>query len=223
MTIPETLQRRLLWAGIGTAAITIVLIIWVDAPLALFFHAYQDTDWVKFFVLITNLANGVIWYTIAVLALGLAYVRHKVRLPNPAILQQQVHAWLFMIVTMASSGIFSNALKLAVGRERPRFLFRDGASEFHPFDLNLTDCSFPSGHTQSIWTAMLSLAFIFPPLRPFFFLIAVMVSASRIIIGAHYAGDVAAATYIAVVSAVLWRLWFERNGVSVTLARGRSA
>ena len=108
---------------------------------------------------------------------------------------------------------------LAIGRERPRFLFRDGTTGFHPFDLNLTDCGFPSGHAQSISTAMLSLAFIYPPLRPLFFVVAVLISASRIIIGAHYASDVVAGIYIAVVAAVVWRQWFERNGLSVTLSR----
>ena len=217
MIIPASMQRHLLWSGLATAVLVAALIAWVDAPLALFFHSYQDTAWWKFFSFITNFANGVIWYSVAVLGLLIATLRHKLRAPNPEMLRREVRAWLFMIVTMATSGIFTNALKLAVGRERPRFLFRDGTNEFHPFDLNLTDCSFPSGHAQSICTAMLSLAFIYPRLRPLFFLVAVMVSASRIIIGAHYAGDVAAATYIAVAAAVLWRGWFERDGSSVTL------
>lgn len=219
MILPEALRRRLIWIGLATAVVTAALMIWVDVPLALFFHDYQDTLWVKFFNFITDFANGAIWYTAAVLGLAVAYARHRIRTPNAAALRVEVRAWMFMIVTMASSGIFINALKLAVGRERPRFLFRDGTSGFHPFDLNLTDCGFPSGHTQSIWTAMLSLAFIYPPLRPLFFLIAVMISASRIIIGAHYAGDVTAGIYIAVVAAVVWRRWFERGGVSVTLVR----
>ncbi len=211
-----TLRRRLIWTGLATAVVTAALMIWADVPVALFFHDYQDTAWAKFFGFITDFANGAIWYTVAVLGIATAYIRHK---SNAEVLGTTIRAWMFMIVTMASSGIFINALKLAVGRERPRLLFRDGTSGFHPFDLNLTDCGFPSGHTQSIWTAMLSLAFIYPPLRPLFFLIAVMISASRIIIGAHYAGDVTAAIYIAVAAAVVWRRWFERNGISVTLAR----
>ncbi len=223
MTIPQNIKQRLLWTGFGTAVATAVLMVWVDAPLALFFHGYRDTMWVEFFNIITNLANGAIWYTVAVIALAAAYIRHKVRASNPVALQRQFRAWLFMMVAMATSGIFVNALKLIVGRERPRFLFRDGVSEFHPFDLDLTDCSFPSGHAQSIWAAMLSLAFIYPPLRPLFFLVAVMVSASRVIIGAHYASDVAAGTYIAVAVVMLWRWWFERDGVSVALTRSELA
>ena len=217
MMSTETLRGRLLWSGGGAALITTALMVWVDMPLALFFQSYKETAWVRFFTFITDFANGAIWYTAAVLGIAVAYLRHKIRVPNPATLRQEARAWLFMIVTMATSGIFINALKLAVGRERPRFLFRDGTSGFHPFGLDLADCSFPSGHTQSIWAAMLALAAICPPLRPLFFVIAVMISGSRIIIGAHYASDVAAGCFFAVVAAVLWRRWFERDGTSVTL------
>ena len=70
---------------------------------------------------------------------------------------------------------------------------------------------------------MLCLGFIYPPGRPLFIFVAVMISASRIIIGAHYAGDVAAGVYIAFFAAFLWRRWFERNGLSVQLYRPRAA
>jgi membrane-associated phospholipid phosphatase len=215
MTFP--LRRQLLMAGVGTALITAALITWVDIPLALFFNGYRPTWWAEFFNQITDFASGWIWYPVALLGIGAAYLRHKVRAPNPAEWVREARAWTFMIVTMASSGIFINALKLAVGRERPRLLFRDGTSGFHPFGLNLTDCGFPSGHTQSIWTAMLALGYIYPPLRPLFFFVAVTISASRIVIGAHYAGDVVASIYIATVAALLWQRWFEKNGASLRL------
>ncbi len=214
------LRRRLLWAGLTAAIITAALIVWVDAPLAQFFNGYRQTAWVEGFNFITDFASGAIWYPLAALGIAVAYFRHRIHKPDPAALIKETRAWIFMIVTMATSGTVVNALKLAIGRERPRFLFRDGTSDFHPFGLDLASCSFPSGHTQSIWTAMLALSFIYPPLRPLFLAIAGLVAASRIIIGAHYAGDVSAGIYIAVVAAVLWRRWFERGGVAVTLRRG---
>jgi membrane-associated phospholipid phosphatase len=213
----SALRRQLLWAGVGTTLITAALIKWVDIPLALFFEGQRETWWVTFFETITDFASGWIWYSIALLGILAAYVRYKRRMPDQAAFMHETRAWMFMIVTMAASGIFINALKLAIGRERPRLLFRDGTSNFHPFGLSLSDCGFPSGHTQSIWTAMLALGFICPPLRPVFFVVAVLISASRVIIGAHYAGDVVAGLYIAVIFALLWQQWFERHGISVTL------
>ena len=214
-----TLRTLLLVWGLGAAMVTAASIICLDIPLALFFHGYRETWWSQTFAHITDFANGAIWYTVGVLGLLAAYVRHKRRSQNPTAFTRETRAWLFMIVTMATSGTFINAVKLLVGRERPRLLYRDGTHDFHvlTFDLDLSDCGFPSGHTQSIWTAMLCLGFIAPPLRPLLFVVAILISASRIVIGAHYAGDVFASIYIAFFAVLMWRQWFEKDGVSVTL------
>ena len=211
-------QRLWVW-GLVTGAASAGLILWADVPIALFFHAYRDTGWANFFAIITDFANGAIWYMVAVLGIGAAYVRLK-KLPGASVtsrLTKEVRAWLFMILSMATSGILINVIKLLVGRERPRFLFRDGTTDFHPFALRLADCSFPSGHTQSIWAAMFCLAFLFPRWREVFFFIAIVISASRFIIGAHYLADVIVSIFIAAAITLLWRRWFERAGVSVAL------
>lgn len=215
----DPLHRNLLIGGIVTAIVVAALITWVDVPLALYFNGYRQTWWAESFNFITDFANGGIWYSFAVLMIIVAYMRHRKRTPNEAVFRQQFRAWTFMIITMFTSGTFVNAMKLAIGRERPRLLLRDGTTGFHPFNLNLTDCGFPSGHTQSIWTAMLCLSFIYPPLRPVCIFVALMISASRIVIAAHYAGDVAASIYIAFFAAFLWKRWFEKDGLSVQLNR----
>ncbi len=219
MTSRHVLVQRLLWAGLATAIVAAVLIIWVDIPLAHFFEGYKQTWWSRFFAAITDFASGYIWYTLCALGIGAAYVRHKRRNANPSAFIRESRAWLFMIAAMASSGAAINILKVAIGRERPRFLFRDGTADFHPFSVRLSDCGFPSGHTQSICAAMLCLWFIYPPLRWLYVAAAVLISASRVVITAHYAGDVVAGMYVAIVAVVLWRWWFERGGVPLALER----
>lgn len=209
-----------LWAwGCVTTVFVAIFMMWADIPLALYFNGYRDTSWANFFAAITDFANGAIWYALAVLGIGTAYLRrkHLTASPNLVLLTKESRAWFFMIVTMATSGIFINAVKFSVGRERPRFLFRDGTTDFHPFALRLADCAFPSGHTQSIWTAMLCLSLLFPRGRALFIPVAVLISASRVIIGAHYLSDVIASIFIAFAFTLLWRRRFERDGVPVTL------
>ncbi|HCX15010.1 MAG TPA: hypothetical protein DGZ24_06805 [Rhodospirillaceae bacterium] len=209
---------RCLWAwGLGTAVVVIALMVWADKSIALTFHAYRNTEWANFFAAITDGANGVIWYSISILGIGIAYLRQHISSISNSQLIKEVRAWLFMIVTMATSGIFINIVKFSVGRERPKFLFLDGTANFHPFTLRLADCAFPSGHTQSIWAAMLCLSFLLPKGRALFIPIAVLISASRFIIGAHYFSDVIASIFIAAAFTLLWRQWFERTGVTVAL------
>jgi membrane-associated phospholipid phosphatase len=212
-----TLAQKL-WYGAAAALVAIVsAVACLDVPLALLLHSYRETPWANFFAAITDFANGGIWYSLAVLAIILAWARTKFGALDRAGFLRHARAWGFMIVAMATSGILANVLKAVIGRERPRLLFRDGTHDFHPFTLNVDDSSFPSGHTQSIFSAMLALSFLFPPLRPVFLVVATMIAASRVIIGAHYFSDVIGGAYLGIAAVLLWRAWFLRKDWQVTL------
>lgn len=215
----RSLQRTLLIWGALTAAVVVGLMVRIDVPMAQYFNAHKDTPWVAVFAAITDFANGLIWFSVAALGVAAAALRHRVRptIPNLPRMRQEIRAWFFMAVSMATSGLLINAMKFAIGRERPRFMFEDGNADFNPFFQPIADSSFPSGHTQSIWTAMLALCFLFPPLRIPFIIIATAIGASRVIVGAHYLSDVVASIFIAFATVLLWRSWFQRHGTLVTL------
>lgn len=220
----DPLHRALALWGVATAVIAASLIQWVDIPIAEFFYDHRETGFVTFFKAITDFANGVIWYSLCLIGIGVAWFRLSPRgkWPNPARLRQEIRAWLFMAASMLTSGILINVMKFAIGRQRPRFLFGEEPSQgFYPFAVRIADSSFPSGHTQSIWTAMLALSFIFPPLRPVFLVIAAVIAFSRIAVGAHFLADVVTSVFIAFATVLLWRRWFARDGVSVTLIEPR--
>lgn len=222
----DPLHRALALWGLATAVIAASLIQWVDIPIAEFFYSRRETTWVAFFAAITDFANGAIWYSLCLIGIGVAWFRlsPKAKRPDPARLRQEVRAWLFMAASMLTSGILINVMKFAIGRQRPRFLFGDEPSSgFYPFGLRIADSSFPSGHTQSIWTAMLALSFLFPPLRPVFLVIAVTIALSRIVVGAHFLADVVTSVFIAFAAVLLWKRWFARDGVSVTLLEPKSS
>lgn len=223
--IPDRLNRALALWGIATAVAAAALVQWADFPIANFFYSHRESGWVAFFAAITDLANGAIWYSVCLVGVGVAALRHstRARTPNPDRLRKEIRAWIFMAASMASSGLLINAMKFAIGRQRPRFLFDEtGASGFYPFALDIADSSFPSGHTQSIWSAMLALSFLFPPLRPWFLLIATAIALSRVVVGAHFLADVVASIFIAFAAVLLWRRWFTRGGISVALVEPRS-
>lgn len=214
-----TIRKGLALYAAATVVATAIAITWLDEPLALYLHGFTQTPWFRFFVRITDLANGAIWYSLAAAMLVLTLARSRLtpaKMP-PAKFTQHVRAWVFMAIAMATSGIVLNLIKVVVGRERPRALFADGDASYTPFTFDTDAASFPSGHTQSICAAMLALAFIFPPARYLCLLVAVAVSASRVIIGAHYLGDVIGGAFVGIAAVILWRAWFEKNGVSVRL------
>ena len=209
----------------GTAIAIAALMTWGDEPLARFMLARRDSDIVRFFAAITDFASGYLWYSVALTGLMVAYIRYRSQqlALSTAAFTARKRAWIFMIVAMASSGITEVALKFVIGRDRPRFLLEDGGATFHPFRMNTGDSSFPSGHAQSITSAMLALALIYPPLRPLFFITAALVSASRVIIDAHYASDVLGGVWLAVAAVLYWRYRFEAGTekLDLTLIRAR--
>jgi membrane-associated phospholipid phosphatase len=188
-------------------------------------HGFAQTRVVAVFAIITNLANGAIWYALALVAMGVALVvaRRAPAQHGGAILHKRLRAGAFLIVSMIVSGLLANGIKLVVGRDRPTTLFEHGAATFHPLAQTVTSWSFPSGHAQSIWAAMIALAWIYPPLRAAFYLLAVIVSASRVIIGMHFLSDVIGGTYVAVAVSLLIRDVFERGGITLDLSRPRNA
>lgn len=209
-----------------TAAAIAALMMWGDETIVRWFRARREAPWVDFFASITDFASGWLWYSVALTGLAGAYVRHRSQQLEigTAAFAARKRAWIFMIAAMAASGIIGVVLKFVIGRDRPRFIFEDGGATFHPFRLATGDSSFPSGHAQSIVSAMLALAVIYPPLRPLFLLCGVLITASRVIIGAHYTSDVLGGVWLAVAGVIYFRHRFEASGqkLDLTLVRAQS-
>jgi membrane-associated phospholipid phosphatase len=209
--------RTLAISGAGILVLCLALILWVDVPLALFVHPYDQTQLGKVFAVITQLGNSAVWYAAALAGMALAFLHARGQPAAKPLLRQRLRAGLFLIVSLALSGVLINGIKLVVGRARPPALFATGTAQFHPMSDFTTSWSFPSGHSQSIWAAMTALAWIYPPLRVPCLVVAVLVSGSRVVVGAHFLSDVIAGAFLAVAVAVIVRRAFERGGISINL------
>ncbi len=107
-----------------------------------------------------------------------------------AVMAGAVDRAALFIAAIAASGLAAQVLKHAVGRSRPVFGDASGAFSFHPFAFRNAVASFPSGHATSAFAAATILATIVPRARPFLFLLASAIGASRVAVGAHYPSDV---------------------------------
>ena len=66
--------------------------------------------------------------------------------------------------------------------------------------------SFPSGHATTICSLALALSLLYPRLRWIWIVIALLVSMSRVVIGAHYVSDVIMGAYVGIFTAfLLWK------------------
>ncbi len=95
----------------------------------------------------------------------------------------------FVFLAVAGGGIVDSLAKNIIGRARPELLQTDGAFTFRPFAFHADFASFPSGHSATAGAMAMSLALVFPRLRPVFIPVGVLICLSRQWVGAHWASD----------------------------------
>jgi len=160
-----------------------------------------------FFNIITYLGDSK-WYLIGsgILFVYLRYIRKNVRWS---------HKPLFMFIAIASSGLLVDLIKYTLGRYRPKLLFQDGLYGFAFLHAGYGTTSFPSGHANTIAALALTLYCLFPRYGLLYLCFAVLVSASRAIIGAHFLSDVVVGAYLGIVMTLLTRSYLESKGIEI--------
>ena len=134
---------------------------------------------VGFFGIVSRLGDGVFWYALmaAIALAGGATGR-----------MAAVH----MGVTGLVAALLYRSLKRWTRRPRPFRAHREIIAHIAPLD----EFSFPSGHTlHAVSFTIVALAY-FPLLAPLLVTFALLVAASRVVLGLHYPSDVLAAIII---------------------------
>jgi membrane-associated phospholipid phosphatase len=214
-------RGRLRIGLVVVGALCAASILLVDRPLALFLHAALSEDARAVFHLTSKFGEGGPWYGAAVLVLLAAQLgrRYSRTATGEARWWRARRAALFFITAHLASGLCVLLLKVSVGRLRPRFLFNEGLYGFDPLHLRVGEVCFPSGHTQTITTALVALAFILPYRRVVVPMaaLALLVGASRLLVGAHFLADVMMAAYVGTAATVLVHRAYKRWGWNIRI------
>ncbi|MGE0745393.1 MAG: phosphatase PAP2 family protein [Rhodospirillales bacterium] len=188
-------------------AITAASVAWLDEPIARYFHdSWGGTPLFAVFHTITDLGRATAYIVIALAVILICRAGERMgRLRSIALrIRPCERAALCVLGSLAASGLVVNVLKPVFGRTRPRELFAGGDFGFSPFAFDFHHLnSFPSGHAQTIWAVFAVLMILHPRWRWWFAGVAVAVSASRVLIAAHFLGDVIAGAWFGFLGAVL--------------------
>ena len=180
-------------------ALYILLYLFVDKPIALAVHAMTHPTLFHAAKIISHLGNYKLWIIIsaafslvsfALLALGYQFSAHARKA-------------LFVFCSVFLAVVIGAVVKFVLARARPELLFEKGIYGFHFFSFQESYTSSPSGHTLSIFAVATSLSMLCKRYAPLFFLVAVCVGLSRIIVDAHYVGDVLLGAYVGIMAAML--------------------
>jgi undecaprenyl-diphosphatase len=108
------------------------------------------------------------------------------------------------IVALTFGQIFVQSLKKLFSRERPYKILE----HLHTFGIDLSDYSFPSGHTTASFSLATTIAFNMPRFTLLVFFMAIIIGMSRIYLGVHYPTDVAAGILLGITASVTVHIHF---------------
>ena len=202
--------RRVLWVA-AFLLTEIVAMIWLDRPIADFFHD-DGSALQPFFLTVQNFGLGYPWLVLS----GLAFIFlrwggewQQLRRWKPSM---RAMAFIpgFIFAAVGAAGLIADALKILIGRTRPKLLFADGTYDLTWFGWQADHWSFPSGHAATAAALMTALWCLWP--RPVWLYVAgaALVAASRVITGQHYLSDVIAGAAVGGVVTRLVAMWLLR-------------
>ncbi|MBC7905755.1 MAG: phosphatase PAP2 family protein [Rhodospirillaceae bacterium] len=193
-------ERPMIWSFVYVALFCVLSMLFLDRPVARVLKAHVSGDVEGFFKIITHLGEAQLYLVPAGLAwagLMIASLRAMTAAARDRLRQLAVTP-AFIFLSIAISGIISNAIKFSLGRYRPRYLFEQDLYGFSFFNSAWGMNSFPSGHSQAGFAAMTALMIVFPRYDLFWMLIAVLVALSRVVTTVHYLSDAVAGSWLAI-------------------------
>lgn len=178
---------------------TALSVIFLDQDASLWF-AQEGHQPLRLFARdVTDVALGEYWFGLAIVV----YLLTKFVLPRFARFSLRAEAianmrrWsVHYFFALLGSGLILRILKWAVGRQRPHRSETFDPLVFHPFTHDWHFHSMPSGHTQVLFATAASFALLWPRAGWFFYLLAALLGATRVMTHQHFVSDVIAGALV---------------------------
>lgn len=185
---------------IGTAML-FLSIFFLDSPLATFFKKPELESIYYYSREITNIGYSIHYFFIALFGLIFSkflFPRFS-NLQNKITLKQnnKIMYWsCFLLKALLLVAIPLHILKFCIGRLRPHMSENFNNLNFDPFTLQHHWQSFPSGHSQVLFTVATTAALIWPKYRNLFLFLALFLAFTRVTIQQHFLSDVIAGALV---------------------------
>lgn len=171
------------------AFITLIILsyYYLDAPLALYFHAIS----ISHSLLIQSL-NYLIHPLLHLFLWPLLFYFFRFLLKREYV----ANRFLFISLALDFCNLCVYLLKMFFGRLRPELLFSAHQYGFSFFALHDPYLSFPSGHAISCAAVFASFACIYPRYFYYFFCSALIISFARVVSTEHFFSDILASIFL---------------------------
>lgn len=192
------------WAIVLGTLITIVLVFlgvkFFDEPLTDFATRF-NYDWVRMFSDVFCTKN---WLFMSLLAVVVFFARKILRMREKmsvkdVVLKIKSSYAFFVFCSVWVAAAVGAVLKFAIGRGRP--VLNRGADVFSPCSWDWFYNSMPSGHALLSFAGLVMIGLLAPRARWFTWSLAILIGASRIVLGVHWTTDVILGAFVGMVCA----------------------
>jgi len=203
----DELLKKTIIAALVAAAVYLAFFLWLDRPVDVWVHRNLAGTWIyRAGTDVSAAATG------SYLRLGLALALILVVVVDPRLERRWTRNLLYVCLSCSVALIIGEGLKYLLGRHRPAMFFESEQYGLTFFAENSAQHSSPSGHTLRAFSILTALALLFRRWRYLFIAAAVLVGASRVLVTAHYPGDVLFGAFIGIFSALWVRRYFSPAG-----------
>ncbi len=164
-----------------------------------FNYGFQTANLKNFFIEITELGDSLWCFLIILSIFILSVVFKKIKILSPENCLRLRNFSFFCFLYIFLVGLVTQALKHIIGRSRPNHMDFEKVFNFNFFSIDSSFHSFPSGHSSTIIALALILGLLIPGLKIFFLLLGLVVSLSRVVVGAHFTSDIIAGALVAII------------------------
>jgi membrane-associated phospholipid phosphatase len=188
-------------SGLVVAAIVASIDLW-DRAAADIIHETVNDAAIDLAVLVGILGSPVPYFIPSAVAFAFFKFQH----PNTILANRA----LFLLLSSTNAPFLADLLKLVFGRSRPHLWIEHGVYTFRLFTNSLDFSSFPSEHASVAAALAATFSIFVPTYRPTFYLVAIVVACSRVVIGVHYPSDMMAGMLVGLISVSMIAASFRR-------------
>ncbi|MFP5518783.1 MAG: phosphatase PAP2 family protein [Bdellovibrionia bacterium] len=192
--------KRILPAFILTVPFVILAMLFLDQELAYFFSLPAQEPIYRFAKATTDIALAEFYFALAFGVFVLVKFLQWGYKGNEALVVDRLvffHRWsINYFVALITSGVLVHLFKNMFGRQRPHLSENFEPYVFSPFNFHWDWHSFPSGHSQVMFTSATMLSIAFPKLRVLWFTAASAIAFTRVLVQYHFVSDVIAGAFV---------------------------
>ncbi|MGE3759326.1 MAG: phosphatase PAP2 family protein, partial [Pseudobdellovibrionaceae bacterium] len=158
----------------------VILILYFDQSISLYFNGPELESFRGSAKILTDAGLGAPYFILALIGYSLG----RWVLKNSKLREFSA----FSFFALAAVGFVLHILKLSIGRQRPYMTETYESQVFSPFRMDWN--SFPSGHSQVVFTVATLAALVFPKWRVLYFILALALAFTRVITHQHFMSDI---------------------------------